>query len=136
MFIKYRLADGTCADVEVTKEVADYLSESTREIANSDRRYRRRVEYHAETTDFDEGSFAYHMTPEEILLEKERFEEAWNTLSEKQRQRLKLWSAGYTCREIAAMENANYTSVAESIKGAKEKFKKNYGAYPYKRLLP
>ena len=126
MFIKYRLADGTYAEVEVTEEVAEYLSDSTREIANSDRRYRRRVAYHAESTDFDEGSFAYHMTPEEILLKKERFENAWNKLTEKQRQRLKLWSAGYTCREIAAMEGANYTSVAESIEVAKEKFKKYY----------
>lgn len=135
MFIKYRLADGTYAEVEVTEEVAEYLSESAREIENSDRRYRRRVEYHAETTDFNEGSFAYHMTPEEILLQKERFEEAWNKLSEVQRQRLKLWSAGYTCREIAAMEGANYTSVAESIKSGREKFKKIFGPYPYKKPL-
>ena len=39
MFIKYRLADGTYAEVEVTEEVAEYLSESAREIENSDRRY-------------------------------------------------------------------------------------------------
>ncbi len=124
MFIKYQLADGSYANVEVTEEVAEYLSESKREIANSDRRYRRRVAYHAETTDFDEGSLAYHLTPEEILLEKERHELAWSTLTETQRRRAKLWFAGYTYREIADMEGADYSSVGQSVKAAVEKLKK------------
>ena len=124
MFIKYQLADGTYANVEVTEEVAEFLSESDREIANSDRRYRRRVAYHAETTDFDEGSLAYHLTPEEILLEKERHEIAWSKLTEKQRRRVDLWLEGYTYREIADLEGADYSSVAQSIEAAREKLKK------------
>ena len=126
MFIKYQLADGTYADVEVTEEVAEYLAQSKREIANSDRRYRRRVEYHAESPDFDDGSFAYHLTPEQVLLRKEQYESAWNTLTEKQRRRAKLWLSGYTFRDIAAMEDADYSSVGESVETGLEKFRKNF----------
>ncbi|MBO5639920.1 MAG: hypothetical protein J5916_08450 [Oscillospiraceae bacterium] len=126
MFIKYQLADGTYADVEVTEEVAEYLAQSKREIANSDRRYRRRVEYHVERPDFDDGSFAYHLTPEQVLLRKEQYESAWNTLTEKQRRRAKLWLSGYTFRDIAAMEDADYSSIGESVETGLEKFRKNF----------
>ena len=60
----------------------------------------------------------------------ERVREAFSHLTEVQQRRLRLYANGKTLREIVALENASFQSVAESIEAARKKFLKNYCPTP------
>ncbi len=139
MFIKYRLADGTFADVEVTEEVAEELENSDRTIRNADRRERDHAPYHLEAMDYEGDSLAYRETPEEILLEKERrevYEEALALLTPAQYRRFTMkWWNRLTIREIAEIEEADPSSIAESIAAARKKLEKYFLKHPDKKAL-
>ena len=108
-------------------EIEQFTRENTRLIRNAERRERYHAPYHLEALDFESGSLAYHETPEQILLRKEREEEyqmALATLTPAQYRRFEMWMDGLSCREIAEIEEADYSSVAESIRGARKKLKK------------
>ena len=92
------------------------------------------------------SSLPYHSTPEEYLLIKEEQElrarreeeknrkvaEALGTLTPTQYRRSVMKGAGMTLRKIADLEGTDYSSVAESLEGAKKKFKKFFPEYPHK----
>ena len=130
MFIKYDYtADGNPIMVEVTEELAEYLTEDERLTRNAERRERYHCPYHIEALDYEGAEYCYHETPETIVLRKERDSALWaamNVLSETQFRRLILHSEGMTCRDIATLEGKDFSSVAESIKAAKKKVKKNF----------
>ena len=114
-------------DAEALEEVLAFLEEDARRVQNAERRERFHAPYHLEALDYESGSLAYHLTPEKLLLQKEQEEEhalALNALTETQRRRFCLWVDGLTYREIAAIEEADLSSVAESISTARKKLKK------------
>ena len=55
---------------------------------------------------------------------------AFSQLTETQQRRLRLYADGKTLRQIAALENTKFQSVAESIESARKKFLKNYRPSP------
>ena len=128
MFIKYDCtADGKPIMVEVTEEVAEFLREDKRVTGNADRRERDHCEFHMDAMDYEGEAFAYHETPEQILLRKERDMALWKAmevLSDTQFRRLILYADGMSFREIAALEGKDFSSVAESINAAKKKVRK------------
>lgn len=114
-------------DAEALEEVLAFLEENSREIQNAERRERYHAPYHLEGMDFENGSLAYHETPEKILLRKEREEEyrlALAQLTPAQYRRFEMWADGLSYREIAEIEEADYSSIAESVCAARKKLKK------------
>ena len=128
MFINYKLEDGS-AMVEVTEEVAAYILDSDREIANAERRERYHVPYNLEALKYEDSSLAYHETPERIVIRKEESEHINDTLSyltDAQLRRLIMKSDGMTLREIAAADGTTVNAVLECLEGARKKFRKNF----------
>ncbi|MBQ7736421.1 MAG: hypothetical protein IJT62_01135 [Oscillospiraceae bacterium] len=114
-------------DSAAIAEIEQFTRENTRMIRNAERRERYHAPYHLEALEFESGSLAYHETPEQILLRKEREEEyqlALATLTPAQYRRFEMWMDGLSCREIADIEEADFSSVAESISAARKKLKK------------
>ena len=114
-------------DSAAIAEIEQFTRENTRMIRNAERRERYHAPYHLEALEFESGSLAYHETPEQILLRKEREEEyqlALATLTPAQYRRFEMWMDGLSCREIADIEEADFSSVAESIRAARKKLKK------------
>ena len=117
-------------DTAALAEIEAFARENTRLILNADRRERYHTPYHLEAMDFEASSLAYHLTPEDILLIKERDLEmarAMESLTPTQRRRLCLWADdGYTHRQIADLEGADYSSVKESINAARKKLRNRF----------
>ncbi len=114
-------------DCAALEEIEQFTRENTRLILNADRRERYHAPFHWEAMDYESSSLAYHETPEQILLRKEQEKEhqaAMELLTPTQRRRFILWMDGLTYREIADLETADYSSVAESIGAARKKLKK------------
>ena len=128
MFIKYDYtADGKPIMVEVTEEVAEFLREDKRLTKNANRKERYHCKYHLDEMDYEGEAFAYHETPEKILLRKERDMALWKAmevLSDTQFRRLILYADGMSFREIAALEGKDFSSIAESVNAAKRKVRK------------
>jgi hypothetical protein len=133
MFINYRLADGTYAQVEVTDEVGRFILDSYRKERNADRLQRKYCPYHIEATEYEGEDYADpHMTPEEILIRKEEMQEAREKVDSKvlpqltdtQLRRMVLKANGLTVRQIAAAEHTSVNAVQESLEAAKKKFQK------------
>ena len=114
-------------DTAALAEIEAFTRENTRLILNADRRERYLAPYHLEAMDFEDSSLAYRLTPEDILLIKERdleLERAMESLTPTQRRRLYLWADdGYTHRQIADLEGTDYSSVKESINAARKKLR-------------
>lgn len=114
-------------DAAAIAEIEQFTRDNTRQIQNAERRERYHAPYHLEAMDFESGSLAYHETPEQILLRKEReaeYQLALATLTPAQYRRFEMWTDGLSYREIAEIEEADYSSVAESIRTARKKLKK------------
>ena len=129
MFINYRLADGSVVLVEATEEVASFILENDREMANADRRERYHAPFHLEALDYEGDSLAYRETPERILIRKEDQEHISDTLSrltDTQLRRLTMKAEGMTLREIAALEGTSENAVLDCLEGARKKFRKNF----------
>ena len=134
---------GTAVDIileddippEQLQEVQQFLDDDYRRIQNS-RRYDRAHEYSLEGRLFEGLDYAYRKTPEWIYLRNERDEElydAMTSLTETQKRRFRmLWEDGLSIREIARREEADYSSVLESIRAARKKLKHILSAYPIK----
>ena len=78
-------------DAAALAEIEEFTRENTRLILNADRRERYHAPYHLEAMVFEDSSLAYHLTPEDILLIKERdleLERAMESLTPTQRRRL------------------------------------------------
>lgn len=114
-------------DKEALSEVIDYLNENTRLTNNTERRERYHVAYHIEGLEYEGEEYADPDTPQSLLEEMELYErltQALDCLTEVQHRRLLMLSDGMNIKQIANEEDANYSSVRESILSAKEKVKK------------
>ncbi len=132
MLIKYKFADGTVTEVEVSEEIGAVITASRRvEHALAERN-----RYHCYSLDAilyegnEYGECDEYAVEDDSAERAERVREAFSHLTETQQRRLRLYADGKTLREIAALENASFQSVAESIEAARKKFLKNYRPTP------
>lgn len=114
-------------DPDALREVLEFCNENARLIQNAERRERYNTPYHLDAMDYEGGSLAYRLTPEELYIRKEdaaRIRETLALLTEPQRRRLLMRAEGMTLRQIAAAEETSVNAVKESLDAAKEKFRK------------
>lgn len=130
MKFDYRLSDETTIELEVTEEVAAFITESDRKQENRERNARsrktRRV-FSLDAMDFEGLDFADENTPESLLLREEEnalMEEALETLTETQRRRLMMAVNGLSTWKIAEIEHANQKTVLESLSQVRKKLSK------------
>lgn len=126
MKFDYRLSDETTIELEVTEEVAAFITESDRKQENRERNARsrktRRV-FSLDAMDFEGLEIADENTPESLLLREEEnalMEEALETLTETQRRRL-MMAIDMSVREIAASEHTAVNAAQKSLTAAREK---------------
>lgn len=127
MKIKYKFADGTITEVEVSEEIGAVIIDSRKAEHAQDERQRYHCPYSYDAIDYEGEEYATYDTPEteHIRSEREaRLYTALAALTETQRRRLLMLADGLSMREIARRENADIKTVRESITGAKKKFQK------------
>jgi len=121
---------------EAIQELVDFLDRNAREIQNADRRERYHTPYSTDALLYEGTDFTGTDTPETIYLayedeaengsDDEQIERYFSVLTETQRRRCRMRLAGLTYQQIAAIEDADYSSVVESIKGAQKKLRKKF----------
>ena len=132
MIIEYKLADGSTAWVDVTEELAEFLAEDDRRTSNADRRERYHAPFSIDALLYEGMEYADKDTPGTIYIaceeedEEDRMERYLSVLTETQRRRVRMRFAGLTYREIAEIESADFSSVAESLKSAGKKLHKTF----------
>ena len=121
MKIEYAFVNGEHSEVEVSEEIGKFILDSRRMESNSDRVYRRH-NYSLERGLEDGYEYSECGSPYEFFTIIDAFESLTKIL----RNRLKMSIAGYTVREIAAIEGNGVTwqAVEKSIQGARKKIKK------------
>ncbi len=129
MLIKYEFADGTISEVEVSDEIGNEILNSRREEENLARKERSHC-YSVEAAVYEGADYAGETLEESLYgadgnLAK-RVERAFSHLTPIQRNRLELLAGGFSEREIAELEGKNFSTVHESIAGARKKFKKYF----------
>lgn len=132
MLIKYKFVDGTVTEVEVSDEIGAVITASRK----AEHALEERSRYHCYSLDaIDYEGLAYgecdeYPIEDDFAERAEHIRAAFSQLTETQQRRLRLYADGKTLREIAALENASFQSVAESIEAARKKFLKNYRPTP------
>jgi len=132
MIIKYKFATGEVTEVEVSDEIGAVIIASRRaEHALSERN-----RYHCYSLDAilyegnEYGECDEYAFEDDSTERAERVRAAFSHLTKTQQRRMRLYADGKTLREIAAMENASFQSVSESIEAARKKFLKFYRQIP------
>lgn len=116
-------------DDESWETAIAWSEENRKEIQNAERRHRYHVPYSLDAMDYEGESLAYHLTPEEIYIQKEKEQHVKETLiylTDAQVRRIKMKAEGMTLREIAEAEGIGVNAVREFIESAKMKFKKYF----------
>lgn len=129
MKIKYKFADGTTTEVEVSEEIGAVIIDSRKAEHAQDERHRYHCPYSYDAIDYEGKEYADNDTPESAHLRSERDAQlyvALSVLTETQSRRLLMLADGLSMREIARRENADIKTVRESITGAKKKFQKYF----------
>ena len=132
MKIKYKFATGEVTEVEVSDEIGAVITASRK----AEHALEERNRYHCYSLDaidykgLEYGECDEYPVEDNSTERAERVWEAFSHLTEVQQHRLLLYAGGKTLREIAALENASFQSVAESIEAARKKFLKNYRPIP------
>lgn len=132
MLIKYKFADGTVTEVEVSEEIGAVITASRR----TEHALEERNRYHCYSLDAilyegnEYGECDEYAVEDDSAERAERVREAFSHLTGTQQRRLRLYADGKTLREIAVLENASFQSVSESIEAARKKFLKNYRPTP------
>ena len=132
--IVVELPDDTPQDM--VDEVLTYLDEDYRRCRAEEERERYHREFSLDALDYEYSSVAYHDTPERIVIREEElleYERMLDTLTETQRRRFAMYEEGMTLREIAKIEEADLSSVAESVRAARKKLKNIFCNTPTKR---
>lgn len=127
MKIKYKFADGTTTEVEVSEEIGAVIIDSRKAEHAQDERQRYHCPYSYDAIDYEGEEYATDDTPETEHIRSERDARLYTALAaltETQRRRLLMLADGLSMREIARRENADIKTVRESITGAKKKFQK------------
>lgn len=132
MLIKYKFATGEVTEVEVSDEIGAVITASRK----AEHALEERNRYHCYSLDaidyegLEYGECDEYPIEDDSAERAERINTAFSHLTEVQQRRLRLYADGKTLREIAALENTKFQSVAESIEAAKKKFLKNYRPAP------
>ena len=126
MKIKYTFITGETTEVEVSDEIGAVITASRK----AEHALEERNRYHCYSLDAIDYEGLEYVECDEYPIEVEQVREAFSHLTEVQQRRLRLYADGKTLREIAALENASFQSVAESIEAARKKFLKNYRPTP------
>ena len=121
---------------EAIQEMVDFLDRNAREIQNADRREHYHTPYSTDALLYEGTDYADADTPKTIYLayeddeefsgEENKIDRYFSVLTETQRRRCRMRLAGMTYQQIAAIEEADYSSVVESIKGAQKKLRKKF----------
>ena len=132
MTVKYKFADGTVSEVEVSEELGTYIMDSRRKESSANRKER----YHCSPLDaiiyegiefgYEEGHYLEDQEDTELL------NEVLDCLTDTQRKRMLLFIEGWSFRKIAEHEGTNHKSVEESIKAAQKKIQKHLKNTPTK----
>ena len=132
MIIRYKFATGEVTEVEVSDEIGAVITASRRAEHTLEERNR----YHCYSLDaidyegHEYGECDEYPIEDNSAERAKRINAAFSRLTEVQQRRLRLYADGKTLREIAALENASFQSVAESIEAARKKFLKDYRPAP------
>ncbi len=130
--IKYAFLDGTMTEVEVSDEIGAVIIDSRKAEHAQDERHR----YHCYSYDAIDYEGAEYGVCDEYAVEDDSAEqaahirEAFSHLTATQQRRLRMYASGKTLREIAAIEEASFQSVSESIEAGRKKFLKIYRQTP------
>ena len=132
LIIKYKFATGEVMEVDVSDEIGAVITASRK----AEHALEERNRYHCYSLDaidyegLEYGECDEYPIEDDSAEQTERIKAAFGQLTETQQRRLCLYADGKTLREIAALENTKFQSVAESIEAAKKKFLKNYRPAP------
>ena len=132
MVIRYKFATGEVTEVEVSDEIGAVITASRR----AEHALEERNRYHCYSLDaidyegHEYGECDEYPIEDNSAERAKRINAAFSRLTEVQQRRLRLYADGKTLREIAALENASFQSVAESIEAARKKFLKDYRPAP------
>ena len=132
MLIKYQFATGETTEVEVSDEIGAVITASRK----AEHALEERNRYHCYSLDaidyegLEYGECDEYSIEDDSAERAELIKAAFGQLTETQQRRLRLYADSKTLREIAALENASFQSVAESIEAARKKFLKNYRPTP------
>lgn len=132
MIISYKFANGEVTEVEVSDEIGAVITASRK----AEHALEERNRYHCYSLDaidyegLEYGECDEYPIEDDSVEQAEHIKAAFGQLTETQQRRLRLYADGKTLREIAALENASFQSVAESIEAARKKFLKNYRSTP------
>lgn len=132
MIIKYKFATGEVTEVDVSDEIGAVITASRKAEHALEERNRYHC-YSLNAIDYEGleyGECDEYPIEDDSAERVEQVREAFSHLTEVQQRRLRLYADGKTLREIAALENASFQSVAESIEAARKKFLKNYRPTP------
>ncbi len=113
-----------------------WLEENRKEIQSEDRRQRYNAPYHIEARKYEGEDYASAEDVAEsiALAEEEERIDSWlrMSLTPVQYRRFRLYMDGMSIRDIARLENADYSSVRECIEAARKKLRKIYENTPSK----
>ena len=129
---KYKFATGEVMEVDVSDEIGAVITASRK----AEHALEERNRYHCYSLDaidyegLEYGKCDEYPIEDDSAERAERIQAAFSQLTETQQRRLRLYADGKALREIAALENIKFQSVAESIEAAKKKFLKNYRPAP------
>ena len=132
MIIRYKFSTGEVTEVEVSDEIGAVITASRK----AEHALEERNRYHCYSLDaidyegLEYGECDEYPIEDDSAEQTERIKAAFGQLTETQQRRLRLYADGKTLREIAALENTSFQSVAESIEAARKKFLKNYRPIP------
>ena len=142
MKIKYAFLDGTMTEVEVSDEIGAVIIDSRKAEHAQNERHRYHcysydaIDYEGEEygacdefVEYSKSMFAY-WTEDDSAEQTARIREAFSHLTATQQRRLRLYANGKTLREIAAIEEASFQSVSESIEAGRKKFLKFFRQTP------
>lgn len=136
MKIKLKDLDGNVVDiVDVDDRIAELMVSLDREEDASNKRYKYHVAFSLDDAEYEGSTFkSNEPDPLEALLEKEEREEQQRkydaflaSLTPTQKRRYQLFEQGYSEREVARIEGANFKSVHETKEQLKKKYKKVFG---------
>lgn len=132
MKIKYAFLDGTVTEVEVSDEIGAVIIDSRKAEHAQDERHRYHC-YSYDAIDYEGeeyGSCDEYAVEDDSAEQTARIREAFSHLTATQQRRLRLYANGKTLREIAAIEEASFQSVSESIEAGRKKFLKFFRQTP------
>ena len=123
-------------DEESWNEALTWLEESRKDIQSQERRERRHAPYHIEALVYEGNEYA---SGEDVAEDAANADEELRidallrkSLTAVQYRRFRMYMDGMSIREIARIEDADYSSVYESIESAKKKLRKFYENTPSK----